>query len=523
MVTDMSGTNTVGNGQQEMFNCTMCAKSFKAEATARFHMKAVHVEMPQYGCIICEHKSKTKGDLKKHVLQVHTAKPETCELCKKVVKRLYRHNYKQHREKRFQCKICEDKFAENNQLKKHMSRHINEQHTCLNCPESFSSFRNLTHHNQSKHNRDIVAVDAHICNKCQKSFSDKGNLENHKKRVHVLRKFECVICSSKFKTNPDLNKHRRGHTKEKAKCDDCGKMVRNIVLHKKVHGNRDFKCNICEKDYKRKSHLSAHTERQHGKEVMKPCGICAKTFPTAQNLRIHTELVHMKRSVNACTICSREVKNMTRHLVTHAVKNSDIKCLLCTKKFKHENDMKNHINERHVNNQEFKCDFQGCKKVSLTEKTFKMHRQLHNPSPKTYKCTMCERSFKSESGRNYHKQYHTGERPYTCSICSFDCKDHGVLKRHNIHKHSDQMTYKCDVCKRTFYNEKNFTTHTNCTQVKENKLKCNLCADLFDCPSRLTAHQMIHANMKPHACNICFKSYTDERVLSKHMKTHFGQ
>ena len=152
-----------------------------------------------------------------------------------------------------------------------------------------------------------------------------------------------------------------------------------------------------------------------------------------------------------------------------------------------------------------------------------MHSQLHNCSPKTYKCLMCERSFKSESGRNYHKQYHTGERPYRCPICSFDCKDYGVLKRHNIHKHSDQTTYKCDVCKRTFYNEKNFTTHTNCTQVKENKLKCNLCADLFDCPSRLTAHQMIHANMKPHACNICFKSYTDERVLSKHMKTHFGQ
>ena len=137
---------TFDNGQQKRFNCTMCAKSFKAEATARFHIKAVHVEMPQYGCIICEHKSKTKGDLKKHVAHVHTAKPETCQLCKKVVKRLYTHNYKQHREKRFQCKICEEKFTENNQLTKHMSRHINEQHTCLNCPESFSSFRNLTHH-----------------------------------------------------------------------------------------------------------------------------------------------------------------------------------------------------------------------------------------------------------------------------------------------------------------------------------------------------------------------------------------
>ena len=65
LVTDGSDMNTIGNGQQEGFNCTMCPKSFKAEATANFHIKAVHVEMPQYGCVICEHKSKTKGDLKK--------------------------------------------------------------------------------------------------------------------------------------------------------------------------------------------------------------------------------------------------------------------------------------------------------------------------------------------------------------------------------------------------------------------------------------------------------------------------
>ena len=79
--------------QLQLFNCNMCPKTFKRQETVKRHLEWVHVEISQYGCNICEHKSKTKGDLKKHVSQVHNSQPETCQLCQKVVNRLYTHNY----------------------------------------------------------------------------------------------------------------------------------------------------------------------------------------------------------------------------------------------------------------------------------------------------------------------------------------------------------------------------------------------------------------------------------------------
>ena len=92
-------------------------------------MEGVHVETSQYGCIICEHKSKTKAHLKQHMWKVHTAAtPETCQVFKKVVRRLYIHNYYWHGEKRFPCTIYGEHFLRKSQLETHMKKHRKEPH-----------------------------------------------------------------------------------------------------------------------------------------------------------------------------------------------------------------------------------------------------------------------------------------------------------------------------------------------------------------------------------------------------------
>ena len=94
------------------------------------------------------------------------------------------------------------------------------------------------------------------------------------------------------------------------------------------------------------------------------------------------------------------------------------------------------------------------------------------------------------------------------------------MKRHNIHKHSDHATFKCNTCKRTFYNEKKFKEHGNCTSEKVKKYLCPLCLILLKSPLKLKEHQMRHAKKKPHACNICPRSFTHRLTLKKHMVTH---
>ena len=141
------------------------------------------------------------------------------------------------------------------------------------------------------------------------------------------------------------------------------------------------------------------------------------------------------KNADACKLCTKEVKDMKRHLARHnLIQNSYSQCNLCTKKFKHQKDMKKHIIQNHANNQVFKCEFEGCRKTFSHENKMKQHSRFHNSKRKTFQCPLCEKVFKMQHSLSHHKLFHTGERPYKCTICSFDCKDPGVLKRHNIHK-----------------------------------------------------------------------------------------
>ena len=239
------------------------------------------------------------------------------------------------------------------------------------------------------------------CASCSKSFKTKEKVKKHAKWVHVDKQFECSICAKLFKTNGDLQKHIRGHTKEKVKCDDCGRLVKNINSHKKTHEIRMFKCNICGVDYKTKAHLSTHIQTHDENEMKKPCPFCPKTFQNLRYLEIHKKSVHMN-IVDRCEICSRQVKDMTRHLVRHSQPKSYIKCHLCMEMLKGKDSLKMHIQRRHTNAKDFKCELIHCSRTFSNKYDLNQHYKKHE-SADTYKCKLCERSFKSESGRRYHQ------------------------------------------------------------------------------------------------------------------------
>ena len=74
---------------------------------------------------------------------------------------------------------------------------------------------------------------------CPLSFSQKLNLNQQKRNVHIkVKQSKCELCGNKFKTNSDVKKHMIYYNKETEECDDCGKLVTNIIKHKEVHGKQ---------------------------------------------------------------------------------------------------------------------------------------------------------------------------------------------------------------------------------------------------------------------------------------------
>ena len=85
-----------------------------------------------------------------------------------------------------ECEFCEDVFASPQMLKKHISSDHSTKFTCIFCPKDYQD-------------------------KCE----NFRQLKIHVNDAHSgLKKFECTICSKKYRKTKNLIQHRRnGHTK----------------------------------------------------------------------------------------------------------------------------------------------------------------------------------------------------------------------------------------------------------------------------------------------------------------------
>ena len=82
------------------------------------------------------------------------------------------------------------------------------------------------------------------CNFCEKSYKHKQTLFNHKKRTHNSNKekIKCNNCNVHFLNLRSLIRH-------------------NNEKHNKVKLNEKFNCEICKKNFNRKTNFARHLKR----------------------------------------------------------------------------------------------------------------------------------------------------------------------------------------------------------------------------------------------------------------------
>lgn len=83
--------------------------------------------------------------------------------------------------RRYSCKLCEKRFTQSGNLKRHM----------------------ITHSGTKRYS----------CDQCDKLFTQLFNLNTHKKAIHEkLRPYACNICDKRFSRSDQVKKHMHAHT-----------------------------------------------------------------------------------------------------------------------------------------------------------------------------------------------------------------------------------------------------------------------------------------------------------------------
>lgn len=176
-------------------------------------------------------------------------------------------------------------------------------------------------------------------------------------------------------------------------------------------------------------------------------------------------------------------------------------CDICDKKFTSRDDRNAHIGDHFKT---FTCS--TCGETLIGDRQFEHHRLSNKCVAKTkvdsitYECFLCHKNnfFSMRSLKLHFNRFHKE-------------------KKKNL------VANICEYCHKTFANVYILKSHISQIHLEKERFKCNDCGKVFNRPSNLQWHQLIHQNQLPCTCKICGKSFRTLSGLNLHKRTHTGE
>ncbi|XP_051918701.1 zinc finger protein 771-like [Hippocampus zosterae] len=142
------------------------------------------------------------------------------------------------------------------------------------------------------------------------------------------------------------------------------------------------------------------------------------------------------------------------------------------------------------------------------------HVRLHT-GEKTFRCSVCDKSFNEKSALMRHKVLHCGEKPYDCSVCG----EKFSLKLDLATHARTQKPSACAVCSLRLTQRSELTSRVR-TLPGEKPFTCFFCDGQFSRKADLTEHVRVHAGEKRYSCHCCQQRFRTRAGFVSHMKTH---
>ncbi|XP_046544547.1 zinc finger protein 728-like [Haliotis rubra] len=469
------------------------------------------------------------------------------------------------------CAVCGGKFSSKYVLKKHMKRHIPEEHRAYKCDICGKAFTEAFCYRE--HVKNHSRVKPFKCKECQKSYSSSTALWRRHIREHAMvkgsKKTEMDILGEQIKQEENFTdivnkegvssalstacerseKQSETHSLSEDCEDDCvdGMNIdcegeddslnqqdryrsestisnssardeeneENMSRPKK----KPFKCDKCGKSFQVHSVFMRHKKFHNAdQETNFKCRICSKAFESEVLLEKHQKR-HSDDRPFPCGVCdksffSRQV--MEKHSSQHIPRDRwEYECEVCKKKFSHISYFRDH-KWTHETEKPHKCE--KCGKRYANSQSLRRHIISHSTG--VHKCSECNQRFVSAHRLKEHIYTHNGIMPFSCDICGKGFKSYQVFKKHS-RIHVTVKPFGCENCSKRFYTRNDLDVHMR-VHSGERPFQCDVCGRTYITKNTLQHHAVTHTEeynvMKP--CKVCGKEFRGDRALIRHVQTH---
>lgn len=269
------------------------------------------------------------------------ARPYDCAVCHKVFPR--RSSWKRHQAthedtKPYLCRECGKGFNRKEHLVRHLLSHTSARpYNCEGCGKLFTRKEHLTRHHVSSPScldPNFNPLRPFCCSTCGQGFVRKEHLLRHSKRAHDVdapvneaepKPFSCTICQKTFTRREHLRRHQAIHEREGITIVPVKAEVVDDEISPPSSPGDDKKstsatCEVCSKNFSRRSHLLRHMKRIHGTTLtgqVYRCEECNKEFGRRYHLERHRR-THDKPEYE-CVSCGEKFDQselLDKHMTT---------------------------------------------------------------------------------------------------------------------------------------------------------------------------------------------------------------
>ncbi|XP_029954677.1 zinc finger protein 224-like [Salarias fasciatus] len=566
----LNSHHTVHTGERP-FSCPICSQAFRQRQTMQVHIHT-HCGERRFQCPECGKRFVKQAHLKTHWM-VHTGeKPYRCDVCGRcfsVQQGLQRHAETHTGRRDFPCDECGKSFTRASTLKIHQFIHTGlRPFQCDQCPKAFRYATKLKSH-QLVHTGERPFQ----CDECGKTFSRRRSLVNHGYTHSNETPFKCNSCNREFNNPNRLKLHMRLNPDGSCAalrrpgveccCFSCcwsllalrgavaalrrGMSASAGLLHTQLAAVMESLVHAAVAELQ-KLLEDGGGGGSPGREPQETTVLFASVMEILGNealgkiLNIVDEvqpllLCEAPRSVKQPQTSVLNILNNTRVDLEHSygvrAENTDTDSLSRTKleeegaeapfvlavtvKDEHGNINLGAIAERARLEAAQPSDQQPPPPKVSSE----LDSKLQGGSWKLLSCSVCGKTFTSQSNLKSHYMIHTGERPFSCPVCGQAFRQRQTMQSH-MRTHSGERPFECPDCGKRFFKQAQLKTHAM-VHSGEKPYGCDVCGRRFSLLQNLQRHAHTHTGRKIFMCNVCGKGFTRAVTLKTHQLIHTGQ